>query len=105
MVNINENTILCDCAIITDRRILANRPDIVIHDRKSKSCMLINVSVPEDKNIALKEAEKLAITKIWRSGNYPDVKCENQGLPGSRMNTRNVEKRLRERIGVDTRTS
>ena len=59
MVNVNENTILWDYAIITDRKILANRPDIVIHDRKSKSYRLIDVSIPDDKNIALKEAEKI----------------------------------------------
>ena len=58
VVNINENTILWD-SIITDRRISANRPDVVIHDRKSKTCLLIDVSVPDDKNIALKEAEKI----------------------------------------------
>ena len=59
VVNINE-TILWDYSIITDRKILANRPDIVIHDRKSKTCMLIDVSIPDDKNIALKEAEKIS---------------------------------------------
>ena len=58
MVNINENTILWDYSIITDRKILADRPDIVIHD---------------DKNIALKEAEKnikykdleIEINRMW----------------------------------------
>ena len=60
VVNINENAMLRDFAIITDRKILANRPDILIHDRKSNSCMLIDVSVPDDKNIALKEADKIS---------------------------------------------
>ena len=59
MVNINKNAILWDYAIITDRKILANRPEFVIHDRKSKTCMLIDVSVPDDKNIVLKEAAKI----------------------------------------------
>ena len=46
--------------MITDRKILANRPDVVIQDRKSKTCMLIDVSVPDDKNTLLKEAEKIS---------------------------------------------
>ena len=73
MVNKNENTILWDYSIITDKKILANRPDVVIHDRKSKTCMLIDASVPDDKNIALKEAEKISkykdleieINRMW----------------------------------------
>ena len=44
-------------SIITDRKISANRPDAVIHDLKSKTCLLIDVSVADDKNIALKEAD------------------------------------------------
>ena len=72
MVNINENTILWD-SIITDRNILANRSDIVIHDLKSKTCVMIDVSLPDDKNVALKEAEKISkykdleieINRMW----------------------------------------
>ena len=37
------------------QKILAKRPD-----RKSKSCMLIGVIDPDNKNIALKEAEKIS---------------------------------------------
>ena len=65
-----------DYSIITDRKILkvlASRPDIVIHVGKSKSCVLIDVSIPDDKNIALKEAEKISkykdleieINRVW----------------------------------------
>ena len=47
--------------------------EIVIHDRQSKICMLIDVSVSDDKNIALKEAEKISkykdleieINRMW----------------------------------------
>ena len=61
VVNIDENTILWDYSIISDRKILANSPDVVIHDRKSKTCLLIDVSVPDNKNITLKEAEKVTM--------------------------------------------
>ena len=60
VVNINEYIIFWKYSIISDRKIPATRPDVVIHDQKSKTCVLIDVSVPDDKNIALKEAEKIS---------------------------------------------
>ena len=60
----------------------ANRPDVVIHDvvildvvildvvirdKKSKTLMLIDVSVPDDKTSRSKKLKKLASTRIWRS--------------------------------------
>jgi hypothetical protein len=37
---------------------LANRPDIVIKNKKDKTCLLIDVAIPSDKNVIQKEAEK-----------------------------------------------
>jgi hypothetical protein len=37
---------------------LANRPDIIIKNKKDKTCLLIDVAIPSDKNIIQKEAEK-----------------------------------------------
>jgi hypothetical protein len=34
-----------------DREILANRPDIIIKNKKDKTCLLIDVAIPSDKNI------------------------------------------------------
>ena len=53
-------TILWDFTIHTDRQINANRPDIVIKDLKQKTCFLIDLSVSADRNISVKEYEKLA---------------------------------------------
>jgi hypothetical protein len=44
--------------IITDREVLANRPDIIIKNKKDKICLLIDVPIPSDKNVTQKEAEK-----------------------------------------------
>ena len=38
----------------------ANRPDIIIKDKKAKACGLIDMSVPSDVNISDKEFEKLS---------------------------------------------
>jgi hypothetical protein len=52
---------------------LANRPDIIIKNKKDKTCLLIDVAVPPDKNVMQKEAEKklkyknlsIGIQRMW----------------------------------------
>ena len=52
--------ILWDFPIQTDRTIKANRPDIIIRDKIKRTCLLIDVSIPADKNTSLKNFEKLS---------------------------------------------
>jgi hypothetical protein len=40
VIYINGATIMWDILVITDRKILANRPDIVLHDKTEKTCLL-----------------------------------------------------------------
>ena len=40
--------------IHTDRKITANRPDIVIKDHKTKTCKLIDMAVQSDRNTSVK---------------------------------------------------
>ena len=54
----NNITILWDMAVNTDRTITADRPDIVVKDLTNATCKLIGMTVPSDRNIALKETEK-----------------------------------------------
>ena len=42
----------------TDREVIANRPDIIIKNKKKKTCTVIDVAVPTDRNDVLKVAEK-----------------------------------------------
>ena len=53
-------TILWDMPIQTDREIKANRPDIVVKDKQEKSCLLIDMSIPTEKNTSVKVTEKLS---------------------------------------------
>ena len=46
--------------IQTDREIKANRPDIVIKKKQEKSCLLIDMSIPTEKNTSVKVTEKLS---------------------------------------------
>ena len=60
-------------SVNTDRTITANRPDIIVKDSVNSTCKLIDMTVPSDRNIALKEVEKkskykdlgLEIQRMW----------------------------------------
>jgi hypothetical protein len=66
-------TVLWNQGIQTDREVLSNRPDIIIKNKKDKTCLLIDVAVPSDKNVIQKEAEKklkyknlsMEIQRMW----------------------------------------
>jgi hypothetical protein len=57
----------------TDREVLANRPDIIIKNKKDKICLLIDVAIPSDRNAIQKESEKklkyqnlsIEIQRMW----------------------------------------
>jgi len=45
-------------AVHTDREVTANKPDIIIKNKKEKTCTLIDVAIPADRNVEQKEVEK-----------------------------------------------
>ena len=49
---------LWDMPIQTDREMKANRPDIC--NQGGNSCLLINMSIPTEKNISVKVTERLS---------------------------------------------
>ena len=51
-------TLLWNQVVHTDREFTANRPDIIIKSKKEKTCTLIDVAIPADRNVVQKEAEK-----------------------------------------------
>jgi len=51
-------TVLWNQAVHTGRKVTANRPDIIIKNKKVKTCTLIDVAMPADRNVVQKEAEK-----------------------------------------------
>ena len=72
----NDVTILWDMPISTDREIKANRPDIVVKNRKENTCILIDISVPSENNTSLKVAEKIS--------KYKDLEIEVNRMWGMR---------------------
>ena len=75
----NEVTILWDMPIQSDKEIKANRPDIVVKDKKGRSCQLIEISVPTERNTSIKMTEKLS--------RYKDLKIEIERLWGMKATT------------------
>jgi len=57
-------TMLWNQAVHTYRKVTANRPDIIIKNKKEKTCTLIDVVIPADRNVVEKEAEKKLKYKI-----------------------------------------
>jgi hypothetical protein len=49
-----------DIPVIADQTIPSNQPDIVMHDTNEKTCLLINIAIPDDSNGNTNETEKLS---------------------------------------------
>jgi len=51
-------TVSWNQAVHTDREVTVNRSDIIIKNKKEKTCTLIDVTIPADRNVVKKEAGK-----------------------------------------------
>ena len=52
-------TFLQDSQITTDKCVPCNKPDIIIQEKESDRCMIIDVAIPSDYNIQKKTTEKI----------------------------------------------
>ena len=52
-------TVLWNPAVHTDREVTANRPDIIIKNKKREYMQTVHVAIPADRNVVQKEAEKM----------------------------------------------
>lgn len=75
----DDVTILWDMPIHTDREIRANRPDIIIRNKKDKTCLLLDMSIPCDLNTSIKVSEKLS--------KYKDLEIEINRMWGTKTET------------------
>jgi hypothetical protein len=70
-------TVLWNHWVRTDTEVTANKLDIIIKNKKQKTCILVDVAIPADRNVTQKEAEKklkykclcIQIQRMWK------VKC------------------------------
>ena len=50
--------VLWNQAVHTDSEVTASRPDVIIKNKKEKTCTMIDVAIPADRNVVQREAEK-----------------------------------------------
>ena len=75
--------ILWDFSIQTDHVIEAQRPDLVVVDKKRRTCIIIDFAVPGDSRIDEKEKEKIEkyqdlrreLQKIWNVREDYTISC------------------------------
>ena len=68
-----------DTPIQTDGEMKAKRPDIVIKNKKEKNCLLIDMSIPTEKNTSVKVTERLS--------KYKDLEIQVQRMWGVKATT------------------
>ena len=77
----NNITIMWDMPVNTDRTMTANRPDIIVKDSVNSTCKLIDMTVPSDRNIAMKETEKKKQVQRPRTRNTENAAYKNPSDP------------------------
>ena len=66
--------IILDMQVHTGKEIKVNKPDIIIKDHINNTCKLIDMTTPSDRNVSIKEVEKLSkykdleneVSKMWK---------------------------------------
>jgi hypothetical protein len=91
--------------IQTGREVLANRPDIIVRNKRDKTCLLIDVAIPSHKNVIQKEAEKKLKYKTLKYRNSENVKHEMLCHTSNHCGHRNCEQKFTKISGNNTRTT
>ena len=73
VINVNGTTIIWDVPVNTDWTILANWPDLVLHDKIKKTCLKIDTAIQDDLNVNPKETElnkykdlETEVSRMWK---------------------------------------
>jgi len=60
VINVNGTTGMWDVPFTTDQTVPANGSDAMLHDKTEKTCLLIDIALPDDPNVNTKETEELS---------------------------------------------
>jgi len=66
VMTVNGTAIMCDLLGITDGKTFANRTDRVLHDKWEKTCLLIDIAIPDESTVSTEETKKIS-AKNWTS--------------------------------------
>jgi hypothetical protein len=88
-------TILWNQLVQPDRTIPNNKPDIIIRDNEKVTCVLIDVSIPGDRNVIKKEDEKILKYKDLITEIQPMWNVKTKVTPVTRGATGTISKSFR----------
>jgi hypothetical protein len=86
----------------THREVTANRLYIIIKNRIEKTCILIDVAIPADRNVMQKEAERKIIQQFM-CRDIANVDHEIYDHTGNNWRYQNSNKGCKEKFGRHTR--
>jgi hypothetical protein len=74
VINANGIAVIWDVPFITDRTVPANRPGSVLHDTTEKTCLMIDIALPDVTNFNIKGTEEIsnykyseiAVSRMWK---------------------------------------
>ena len=93
----------CGIKQYTDREVTANRPDIIIKNTKEKTCTLIDVAIPADRNVVQKEAEKKLEIQEFMYRDRANLEPETYDHTRNYWSHWNSNEKLMEKFGSCTR--
>ena len=92
-------TLMWNQAVHTDREVTSNRPDIVIKNKKEKTCTPIDVAIPADRNVVQMEAEKEVKVQEFVYRDATNVEPEMYDCTGNNWSHWNSNEKLKEKFG------
>ena len=95
-------TVLWNQAVHTDREVTPNRPDIIIKNKREKTCTLIDVAIPADRNSVQKEAEKKVEIQEFMYRDTTNVEPEMYDYTSNNWSRWNGNEKLKEKFGSGT---
>jgi hypothetical protein len=95
-------TVLWNQAAHTDREVTANRPDIIIKNKKEKTCKPVAVAICADRNVMQKEVEKKLIQE-FRYRDTTNVESEMYECTSYNWSHWNSNEKHKEKSGSYTR--
>ena len=97
-------TVLWNQAVHTDREFAGNRPDIIIKNKKEKTCRLIDLAIPAERIVLQRKRNKVKIQEFM----YRDttkVEPEMYDCTSNNWSHWNSNGKLKEKFGNRTRKS
>ena len=86
-----------------DREVTANRQDIIIKNKKDKTCTQIHVEIPADRNVVQKGSGKEVKIQEFMYGDTMNVEPEMYDYTGNNWSHWNSNEELKEKFGSCTR--